>query len=346
MINTYTFFDSPQNLLHKFVIAFFNKIETETSDFSENLFEKEFYDNLVSKHKGILRKSLKDIYEIIRHWEQPRKTAFCDAIRNSNKIKDICEGTVIPSKDTDIPDEVRELVKTFFLKLYEDVLKGNIFKAIYGGRREHYREFKKIVNNDFEFCPACGMVEMKTYEDKKTDQYDHYLPKDVYPFSSVNFENLVPICADCNSLEVKSNKDVLSYTGKVFFPFDKNENEIDIELRIETNNDDLSKIKWVIDYSCFNDREKEINAWKEIYNIESRHKTHISGRISKWYKLYDEYMSDKDCIEDIPDIHKRARSYIRVKKNRKTLEKKTLVVLINTFDLKVREEKANYSRFN
>lgn len=345
MINTYTFFDSPQNKLHQFIIAFFNTIEFETSDFSEALFEKEFYDNLVSRHTGILKKNLNEIYNIIKEWEQPQKSAFCEAIRCSNNIKSICNGTSIPWKENDIPIQVRELTKTFFLKLYDDVLKGSIFKENYGDRKSHYHAFKKHASNDFEFCPACGIVEMKTYEDKKTDQYDHYLPKDIYPFSSVNFENLVPTCIDCNSIEIKSNKDILSYSGKVFYPFDENNNEIGIELKIKTNHVDLSKIVWEIDYSCNNNRTDEIKAWKEIYNIVSRHKTHVSGRVLKWYELYDEYMCDKECVDEIPDLKIRAKSYIRSLNKRKKLEKKALTVLIDDFDLKAREESNKYSRF-
>ena len=208
---------------------------------------------------------------------------FCEAIRKSNDIKGICNGDIIPWKEADIPLEVRELTKTLFIKLYEDVLKGSIFKENYGGRLDHYHAFKKIAHNDYEFCPACGMVEMKTYEDKRTDQYDHYLPKDIYPFSSVNFENLVPICIDCNSLEVKSNKDILSYTGKVFYPFEGNMDQIIIEIQIKTNNTDLSKIVWDIDYSCIIAKDEEIQAWKNVYNIESRHQTHVSGRIGMNY---------------------------------------------------------------
>lgn len=345
MINTYTFFNSPQNKLHSFVIAFFNKIQFETSDFSEALFEKEFYDNLVSRHTGILKKSLKEIYDIVKIWEQPEKTAFCEAIRRSNNIEAICNGTLIPWKEIDIPIEVRELTKTFFLKLYDDVLKGSIFKENYGGRLDHYHAFKKHACNDFEFCPVCGMVEMKTYEDKKTDQYDHYLPKDIYPLSSVNFENLVPICIDCNSIEIKSNKDILTYSGKVFYPFDENKSEIDIELKMNTNHPDLSKIVWDINYSCSTNKTDEITAWKAIYNIESRHKTHVSGRILKWYELYNEYMCDRECIDEIPNTLKRAKSYIRTLKKRKTLEKKSLDILINDFDLKAREDSKKYSMF-
>tara|TARA_R110002124_G_scaffold169256_7_gene336863 strand:+ start:10552 stop:11589 length:1038 start_codon:yes stop_codon:yes gene_type:complete len=345
MINNYTFYESPQNKLHDFVISFFNKIEFETTAFSEDFFIKEFYDNLVSRHTGILRKSLKNIYDIIKDWKQIDKTLFCEAIRKSNDIKGICNGDIIPWKEADIPLEVRELTKTLFIKLYEDVLKGSIFKENYGGRLDHYHAFKKIAHNDYEFCPACGMVEMKTYEDKRTDQYDHYLPKDIYPFSSVNFENLVPICIDCNSLEVKSNKDILSYTGKVFYPFEGNMDQIIIEIQIKTNNTDLSKIVWDIDYSCIIAKDEEIQAWKNVYNIESRHQTHVSGRIGKWYELYNDYMNDKELINDIPEIRIRANSYLRSLRKRKTLEKKSLEVLINTFDLIAREEANKYSRF-
>lgn len=345
MINTYTFFDSPHNKLYQFIIAFFNSIEYETGDFSENLFEKEFYDNLVSRHTGILKKNLQDIYDIVKDWKQPKKTAFCEAIRRSNNIEAICNGTLKPWKEDDIPIEVRELTKTLFLKLYNDVLKGAIFKEKYGDRKSHYHGFKKHATNDLEFCPACGIVEMKTYEDKKTDQYDHYLPKDIYPLSSINFKNLVPICIDCNSIEIKSNKDILSYSGKVFYPFDENNNEIEIELSINTNHVDLSKILWNINYSCATNKTDEITAWKMIYNIESRHKTHLSGRIIKWYGFYNEYMCDKDCVNDIPEPKKRANSYLRSIKNRKTLEKKAIGFLINDFDLKAREESKKYSRF-
>ncbi len=56
-------------------------------------------------------------------------------------------------------------------------------------------------------------------------------------------------------------------------------------------------------------------------------------------------MCDKECIDEIPDTLIRAKSYIRSLKKRKTLEKKSLAVLIDDFDLKAREESSKYSRF-
>jgi len=344
MINTYTYYDSQQNKLHGFVIAFFERTEKETGPFSTTFFEKEFYDNLVAKHKTILLKQFKAIYAITSNWSQKKRTDLCRLIKNSNEIKEICEGKIKPIKDIQIPSDIRDLIKKLFIELYEKVLKGKFFKAIYGTRLDHYHEFKKHAKNDFEFCPACNIVEMKNYEEDKADQYDHYLPKDVYPFSSVNFKNLAPICPDCNSFDVKSNKDILKYSGKVFYPFDENKDEIKIVVEIKKNDTDINKIEWVIKYDCISGKTDEIKAWKEIYKIESRHIKHISGNVFKWYGFYDSYMKNKEQISNNPDVKKRASSYLAV--IRKTLEKKSLETLIDKNDLKARTESEKFSRYS
>jgi len=56
-------------------------------------------------------------------------------------------------------------------------------------------------------------------------------------------------------------------------------------------------------------------------------------------------MSNKECIINIPEPKIRANIYLTTLRKRKVLEKKSLVALINTFDLKAREESKKYSRF-
>lgn len=347
MINTYTYKETPQSKLHEFVMAFFNRIKDETDEFSNEFFIKEFYDNLVIHHKRILGKAFKDIYNITKGWEPDRRHEFYDAIKRSNDIKEICCGNVIPWKEVDIPEELRELTKTLFIKLYEDVLKGKFFQPIYGTRKEHYHTFKRHANNDFELCPACGISPMHTYADDITDQYDHYLPKDIYPFSSINFKNLVPVCSDCNSLQVKSNNDILSHTGKVFFPFNEEHRGIEIELKIKKNDfDNLSNIEWEVIYSNEEGNEDEIDAWKHIYKIESRHLSYVTGSIESWYRHYWNDFNHKDSIEEIPDEKKRTRNYLRKLKGRKILEHNSLAALINTFDVKARNTSKTYSLYD
>ena len=40
---------------------------------------------------------------------------------------------------------------------------------------------------------------MKGTHHSKREAYDHYLPKVLYPFNSINFRNLAPACHECNS---------------------------------------------------------------------------------------------------------------------------------------------------
>jgi hypothetical protein len=345
LINTYTYTETTQSKLHEFVMAFFNRIEFETGGFSTEFYVKEFYDNLVSHHKTILGKAFKNIYSITKDWEQIKRTEYCNAIRRSNEIKDICEGTIVPWKTNDIPEELRELTKILFIKLYEDVLKGKFFQPIYGTRKAHFQKFKQYANNGHEFCPACGIMPLHAFLDDIRDQYDHYLPKDLYPFSSVNFRNLVPICKDCNSLEVKSSKDILSYTGKVFDPFNEAHKPIHIDVEITKNNTDISKIEWGVNYSSEEGKNEEVEAWKTIYNIESRHKTHIKGNIDTWYKYYWEDFNDRDSIRVIPNEAERTKGYLRKFKSRRILEHNSLEALINSFDVKARAESKVYSRY-
>lgn len=347
MIHTYTYKDTPQSKLHKFVMAFFNRIKDETVEFSNEFFIKEFYDNLVIHHRKILGKAFKDIYNITKEWEPNRRQDFFDAIKKSNDIKEICCGEVIPCKADDIPEELRELTKTLFVKLYEDVLKGKFFQPIYGTRKEHYHTFKLLANNNLELCPACGIWPMHNGAEDITDQYDHYLPKDIYPFSSVNFENLVPICSDCNSFQVKGNDDILSHTGRVFFPFDQDHKGIELDVKIKKNDlDNLSNIEWEVIYSNEEGKEDEIAAWKLIYKIESRHKSHITGNIESWYRHYWNDFTDKDSIKEIPIERKRTISYLRKLKDRRILEHNSLRALINTFDVKARKNSKIYSRYD
>lgn len=323
MIHTYTFYDSEVNKLNDFVLAFFTRIEFETGDFSTDFFEPEFYENLVKRHEDILLKPFESIYNEIKNWNDQNKTSsLCKAIRESNDIENICIGVLTPAKAANIPDSVKKL----FLDLYNKVLFKKIFKEGYTDRKTHYHEFRRHANNEYDNCPACGIRPMHTSVDDITDQYDHYLAKDIYPFSAVNFKNLVPICSDCNSLQVKSNDDILAHTGKVFYPFDTAHQAITFEITIAKNDMDLEKIEWQIDYSCATGKEDELTAWKAIYKIEGRHKKHLSGKIKNWYKYYWTYMTDSDTG---PDSESEKRCYLRTKKNSNPFEYKCLSAYLN-----------------
>jgi hypothetical protein len=345
MINSYSYYSSDADKLNEFVLAFFNRIEFETSDFSNDFFEKDFYDNLVSRHTGILLIAFKDIYKITKVWTQGERTTLCNAIRNSNEIEEICLGNINPTKESEITDPIKPIIVTLFKKLYKDVLFGEFFVPHYGNRKTHYHNFLRFKTNGYEWCPSCGIRPMHKFTEEITDQYDHYLPKDIYPFSSVNFKNLIPICSDCNSLQVKSNNDVLNHTGKVFYPFEDRHKPIKINVSISINDVDLEKIEWSVNHICEVGKEDELIAWKAIYKIDNRHKNYCKGNFISWYKKFYEDFSDSDTIQDNPDAAIRTRNYLRIKKKSNLFEFQCLNSFLQKNTIKAIEVSRLSSRY-
>lgn len=83
-------------------------------------------------------------------------------------------------------------------------------RAKIGDIDDHYQTF--VQTNKAGKCPFCGINDLLGEYHSKREAYDHYLPKALYPFNSINFRNLVPACHHCNS-SYKTSKDP-AYTQK------------------------------------------------------------------------------------------------------------------------------------
>jgi hypothetical protein len=298
MIKTYKYIETNHCKLHEFIIAFFERIENETGVFNDSFFHPDFLP-IVNRHPKTLKARCVNIYNLLKTWQPSDKTRFIQQLKDSNEIEQICSGLKKPLDETQLPSDIRNDLKKLFICLYEDILKKcDEFIGKYGSLKDHFKIFKEEPN-DFIICPACGIQTVKTIHDKERDQYDHYLPKDIYPLSSVNFRNLVPICTECNSILVKGAKDVLKdTTGKLFYPYDGNHKGINIDFKLIKDDLEIEKTQWVISYSNADNKNDEIASWKYIYNIEQRYTDFTKGRLKKWYKNYWDTMSDGD-LKDI-----------------------------------------------
>jgi len=292
MLRSYKYVVTVHHKLHGFVIDLFNRIEFESSDFSDDFFDADFL-AIVDRHKSILKKEFVAIYEEIRQWPQADKTDLCEKIRLSNDIENICSGGYLPIVLDKKVIGINKRIRTLFLKLYSNVLDGAAFREKYNtSLREHFDKFRQE-NKNITLCPICGISELKTKYDVNRDQYDHYLPKSLYPFTSINFRNLVPTCKECNSFDVKGDKDTVAVsTGKIFYPYDDNHKGIEILFDIVKDAADVSKIQWKVQFSNPDGKTDEVESWKRIYNIENRYLGYVKGRVEKWYKAYWSYMNN------------------------------------------------------
>ncbi|UWY27864.1 hypothetical protein N4T20_19335 [Flavobacterium sp. TR2] len=288
MLRSYKYIETSHRFLNENIIGFFNRIEFETDDYSTNFFDPDFYNNIVSHHKKILEEPLIAIYDIIKKWDQIKRTNFCNEIRISNDIERICKREVFPLKITEIDEEITNAVdiKKLFADLYKQVLYGSHCKGIYGDMQEHFKLFK-IDENEIFKCPVCGLIPQNSREEKKED-YDHLLPYTIYPFSAVNFKNLAPICVDCNS-DYKENKDVLNNGGrKIFWYYDQLHQGITINAKLENEAD----YTFTFDYGTLDDRVDEIESWNDIFCITTRYIKRAKGKADNWFRNYWEFLED------------------------------------------------------
>ncbi|PFY80037.1 HNH endonuclease [Bacillus toyonensis] len=308
MIRAYKYIETVHSKLHEYVIAFFIRIETDTGVFRIELFEPEFRP-IVNRHRTILKKRFRIIYEHVSSLSIDDRRSFCQKIIESNQIEKICRGEYTPEVFIKKPTGIDLTLKGLFLDLYEQVLDGKPFQENANTTlREHFDQFSDA-NAEITLCPNCGIGELKNSQDETRDQYDHYLPKALYPLSSINFRNLVPCCKECNSLEVKGDKDIIALSnGKLFFPYDNNYKGLSLNVNVKHDNPELEKIEWEFLFNSLDNKSDEIEAWKTIYSIEKRYQGHIKGRIKKWYKIYFNYIthSKTACL----DISKREELFM------------------------------------
>lgn len=296
MIRSYKYLDTAVQLrLHEFIIAFFNRIEFETADFDDSFFGVDFLE-IANRHPQILKKRCTDIYDITKGWNQADRTNLCSQIRESNNIENICSGNYIPPKIDRHATGILKLLRDLFIDLYNQVLDGNGFNEKYTTTlRTHFVDFCKL-NSDITLCPVCGIGELKKHTDQTRDQYDHYLPKAIYPLSSINFKNLVPICKECNSFDVKGETDTVgvSTNNRLFFLYDATHKGITVTFVISVDDINPENIQWQILFANPDNKNDEIESWKTIYKIDTRYKGFVNARIEKWYRHYWEFINDSD----------------------------------------------------
>lgn len=97
-----------------------------------------------------------------------------------------------------------EFLQKFYKEYFTKGLPEYFFsapKAIKFSTNDFKDQFDSV-NQHLLVCPACDISSSRT-------QIDHYLPISIYPHLSCHPFNLVPICNECNSLQVKADTDLL-----------------------------------------------------------------------------------------------------------------------------------------
>lgn len=194
---------------------------------------------------------------------------------SNNNIKEVCRGNKSPIKYSEIKfnEELVTELKDIYSVLYEQNRVG--LKKIL----QHYQKFMNV--NKKGYCPFCGLHRIKGKYHSKKEAYDHFLPQEHYPFVHINFQNLAPMCHECNS-SYKLRKDPLyldkKNRNKVFYPYSLFNYKIDISFTINTTQKESIEPKNIDLFFSYvttddkYDKEEEVESWKKIFDIEERYK--------------------------------------------------------------------------
>lgn len=236
-------------------------------------------------------KDVKAIYELFALLPAQEIDQFKQWYQGNNDLEKVCANDpavhLVRYADIAVANkDLGEQLAVFFKGLYsQSLLDLAALRAKVGDIDDHYQTFVSI--NKAEKCPFCGIGDIKGTHHSKREAYDHYLPKALYPFNSINFRNLAPACHECNSTYKLSKDPAHNPAGrrKAFNPYAAAGHAIQIQLTLQ--HADIDKLMPADITMEFGPAAlvEELDTWKDVYGIEERYKAKLCGENDGKYWL-------------------------------------------------------------
>ncbi len=314
MLFPYTYVPHQMENMQKFIDFIFFKVWCQApgnGEFSLDLFDSntELKEVIEAFHYSdtngadFFNGHIERIYKLFAALTPIEIDKFRQWYQANNDIEKVCanDPTVHIARYADInaihPDLNTQL-KSFFKELYsQNLLDLKALREKIGQIDDHYHEFTKV--NKEGKCPFCGIGDIKGIHHSKREAYDHYLPKALYPFNSINFRNLAPACHECNSTYKLTNDPVYSSVGrrKTFYPYAATSQPIEIAMKLGTL--DIDRLTPEDVQLTFGPTVigEEIESWKDVYGIEERYKAKCCSNDAKDWLEQVRILRDEHGIE-------------------------------------------------
>lgn len=280
--------------------------------FDENLLLSSNFKAIFLGHRTVIKKRLQNLHRIYMQCSSSEKKLIEKAYQQNQQIKEIYNKRIDPVKYDALPSSIQKPLEEYLTNLWtllieKDENKNKNIKDQCGNIYEHYCNLFKNKRQIFTVCPICGIEELLGEYDACSNQtdaikkrareaYDHYIPKALYPFISINFANLIPICHHCNS-DYKGTYDT-PYNDKdrqkCFDPYSGQNNNIEINIQCDNIIDDLKDSDyWSIELSSSDEIREEVDSWNRIFNIQERYVSRIKNKHDSWkQRIFNEYINE------------------------------------------------------
>lgn len=293
-------------VLHSIPKSFFKKLE-DSVNFGDHLFPNwsiQVFQNTVLQNKF---EGVYNAYKLIA--EKDERDKIIKAFQDSNKIESLCgnDQTLEIITINDIHASLKQPIENLFSYLYNTASNYHLFtnyvNITIGTSIDNF-----ITHHKIEVCPVCGLEGFLNLDGQARLALDHWLCQDIFPFSSVNFNNLIPIGDKCNSRPAKGNKNILiNKNGErklAYYPY-KNYNGINARFAfIEEPSFEQEYGSWqfLIEPKVANEID-DFESWDETFNIKSRYNSFVKKNIlTMWQDTYVEFIDDHDFLNHASDL--------------------------------------------
>lgn len=269
-----------------------------TSDFSIDLLHPDLkqivedISNDASIKKDHLFGPIKEIYEIFRtQLTSAERAQIATWYEANNDIEALCSNHPVKQPGTysqvaTINSELSAALKKFCTSLFDEVIHLSVVKRKIGDLDDYYNKFVSL--NDEGKCPYCGYLDIKGNDYSKREAFDHYLPKSAYPFNSINFKNLAPMCHECNSTYKlvqdptrhidPLKKAFTSKRRKAFYSYATAMPPIEIIVALKSTDIGTLNPGDIDLHIAALGKAEEIETWMDIFGIEERYKAKLCAK--------------------------------------------------------------------
>jgi hypothetical protein len=269
MIFKYQFVNHNAELLHELAKHIVLDIWCNASEnFNINLItENNDFRKKVNRTSKYLKTPIEEIFNICRNFTSTQKEYIKNAFTKNNQIEALCNNSINPIFYNDLKqntsEEFSNKTKEFFNNLYTNVFNQQPFFL-----KDYYDTFFKI---NEPLCPFCGLTTLEKDSSNHRDDFDHYLPKEKYPFNAVNLKNLLPMCSDCNKKWKKTKNPIFKEKAKkAFYYFGTIEPNFDIKIIINELNINNNICDVIIEFQSPT-MQDEVDSWNRLFSLSIRY---------------------------------------------------------------------------
>lgn len=277
------------------VLAFFIIRSRHQSRYlKKRLFPSEFI-KIHDSNGNNVREKFKAVFDEINKLDIKQRRSLICVYLNNQRVERLCLDKKFPRKNlSNFPTSLQAAIKKLGEYLYSSVLQQSCFTDLPNVNdtlREHWTNYKYA---NGRICCFCGInkytEQLANVEARKQlrPAFDHYLPKEKYPFTSVNFNNLIPICDFCNGRRFKGSIDPCEYKKQTsthaFYPFD-NLAYGNLSYKVELNSNQIKgreEISDILDVELSKPKDEQHCTWNHVFKVVSRVKGHINECYGSW----------------------------------------------------------------